>query len=134
MTLGRQLQRLADAAALPHTTIQVLLFTSGLPPVSAGSFSILESFATEAPDVVYLENKSRIFFIESDSEVHGYARDFELLSTMALGPEESRAHILRAIERLKKEHATAFSNASDDPHGVDQPGFPRRSRRRGTAR
>jgi hypothetical protein len=84
-----QLDRLADAGGWPNVTIQVLPYTAGIPPVSAGSFSLLESRATGTPDVVYLENKTRIFFIDGEAEVDRYARDFELLTEMALPPEES---------------------------------------------
>jgi transcriptional regulator with XRE-family HTH domain len=84
-----QLDWLVTVAARPNVTIQVLPFAAGLPPVTAGSFSILESAATEAPDVVYLENKTRISFIDAEAEVYRYTRDFELLATMALSPEDS---------------------------------------------
>ncbi len=87
--LRGQLEHLATVAAWPHVSIRVLPFSAGLPPVTAGSFSVLESLATKAPDVVYLENKTRIFFIESEAEVHGYAREFALLGTLALGEPES---------------------------------------------
>ena len=66
----------------------------GLPPVTAGSFSVLESRATGAPDVVYLENKTRVFFLDSEAEVQRYGRAFDLLSRMALGPDESLALIV----------------------------------------
>jgi transcriptional regulator with XRE-family HTH domain len=92
-----QLQALIDVAALPNVTIQVLPFTAGLPPVTAGSFSVLESLATEGPDVVYLENKTRIFFIESESEVHGYTQDFYRLSGTALSPADSLDFIKNAV-------------------------------------
>ena len=72
--------RVADR---PNVRIQVLPFAAGIPPVSAGSFSILESRATGAQDVVYLENKTRIFFVDGEPEVHRYARDFDLLTEMA---------------------------------------------------
>ena len=65
----------------------MLPYTAGIPPVSAGSFSVLESRATGAPDVVYLENKTRIFFVDAETEVDRYARDFELLTEIALPPE-----------------------------------------------
>jgi transcriptional regulator with XRE-family HTH domain len=84
-----QLDWLAAVAARPNVTIQVLPFDAGLPPVTAGSFSVLESRATRAPDVVYLENKTRVFFIDSESEVHRYTQAFDLLSDMALGPQQS---------------------------------------------
>jgi transcriptional regulator with XRE-family HTH domain len=84
-----QLERLAAVAARPNVTLQVLPFAAGLPPVTAGSFSVLDSPATAAPDVVYLENKTRIFFIDAEAEVHRYTRAFDLISEMALGPAAS---------------------------------------------
>ena len=87
--LRDQLEWLATVAVRPNVTIQVLPFDAGLPPVTAGSFSVLESRATRAPDVVYLENKTRVFFIDAEAEVHRYTQAFDLLSDMALGPQQS---------------------------------------------
>jgi len=92
-----QLQWLIEIAAWPNVTIQVLPFTAGLPPVTACSFSVLESLAAEGPDVVYLENKTRIFFIESESEVHGYSQQFQQLTGMAMNPADSLDLIKNAI-------------------------------------
>jgi hypothetical protein len=77
----------------------VLPLSAGLPPVTAGSFSVLESAATGAPDVVYLENKTRIFFLDGEAEVQRYTRAFELISAMALDPEESAGRIRAALPR-----------------------------------
>ena len=87
--LTGQLDHLASIAGRPNVTIQVLPYAAGIPPVSAGSFSILESRATGVADVVYLENKTRIFFVDAEAEVDRYERDFELLTEMALPPAES---------------------------------------------
>ena len=81
-------------------TLQVLPFAAGIPPVSAGSFSILESAATGTPDVVYTENRTRIVYIDAEAEVDRYARDFQLLTEMALPPRESRTFIRRLIKEL----------------------------------
>jgi transcriptional regulator with XRE-family HTH domain len=94
--LRGQLEWLATVAGRPNVTIQVLPFDAGLPPVTAGSFSVLESRATGAPDVVYLENKTRVFFIDAEAEVHRYTQAFELLSTMALEPQQS-LELIRSI-------------------------------------
>jgi len=99
-TMRAQLEWLADAASRQNIRIQVLPFGAGLPPVTAGSFSILESVATEVPDVVYLENKTRIFFVESEAEVYWYTQDFEMLSSIALSPDESLALIRQEIASL----------------------------------
>jgi transcriptional regulator with XRE-family HTH domain len=84
-----QAEWLAAVAARPNVTIQVLPFGAGLPPVTSGSFSVLESRATGTPDVVYLENKTRVFFIDAEAEVHRYTQAFDLLSAMALDPAQS---------------------------------------------
>ena len=95
---ARQLEHLAAAASWPNVSLQILPFSAGIPPVSAGSFSILESRATGAPDVVYLENKTRIFFVDGEPEVHRYARDFELLTEMSLSTADS-IDFLRQVAR-----------------------------------
>jgi transcriptional regulator with XRE-family HTH domain len=87
--LRGQLDWLVEMAGRPHVTVQVLPLDAGLPPVTAGSFSVLESRATGAPDVVYLENKTRIGFVDGEHEVHRYGRAFELIAEMALDPDAS---------------------------------------------
>jgi hypothetical protein len=62
---------------------------------------VLESRATGAPDVVYLENKTRVFFIDAEPEVDRYARDFTLLSEMALPADESVEFIKTIAEELR---------------------------------
>ena len=95
-----QLDHLMAIAERPNVTIQVLPYSAGIPPVSAGSFSILESRATGAADVVYLENKTRIFFVDAEAEVDRYERDFDLLTEMALPPAESVAFIRKVTQDL----------------------------------
>jgi transcriptional regulator with XRE-family HTH domain len=96
--LKGQLDHLVAIAERPNVTIQVLPYSAGIPPVSAGSFSILESRATGAADVVYLENKTRIFFVDAEAEVDRYERDFDLLTEMALPPAES-VDVIREVAR-----------------------------------
>lgn len=88
-----QLRHLAEVALRPTVSIRVLPFSAGIPPVSAGSFSLLESRATGTPDVVYLENKTRISFVDGEREVDRYARDMEMLTSMSLSPGDSRSFI-----------------------------------------
>lgn len=96
-----QLAHLLAAARWPAVTIQVLPLAAGIPPVSAGSFSILESAATGAADLVYLENKTRISFVDGEAEVDRYARDHRLLTELALPPADSAdliADLVREID------------------------------------
>ena len=106
-----QLDRLADAGGWPNVTVQVLPYTAGIPPVSAGSFSLLESRATGTPDVVYLENKTRIFFIDAEPEVDRYARDFALLTELAL-PQEESIEVIRAVARSLKPASTGKATSA----------------------
>jgi transcriptional regulator with XRE-family HTH domain len=92
-----QLEHLLAAAARPNVTIQILPFTAGLPPVTAGSFSILDSRASGAPDVVYLENKTRVFFIDAETEVHRYTQAFNYLTTQALTEQETLDRIEQTL-------------------------------------
>jgi hypothetical protein len=96
-----QLERLITVAGRPNVTTQVLPYTAGIPPVSAGSFSVLESRATGAPDVVYLENRTRIFFVDGAPEVDRYAKDFELLTELALPQNESTEFIHTIANQLR---------------------------------
>jgi Domain of unknown function (DUF5753) len=63
---------------------------------------------------VHLENKTRIFFIESEAEVHGYAQQFHRLAAMALSPGDSVDMIKDAISELRKP--------GDDAGGTADPG------------
>ena len=99
--LPGQLDRMISVARSPNVTIQVLPFSAGIPPVSS-SFSVLESRATGTPDVVYLENRTRIFFVDAEPEVNRYAKDFELLTQIALPPDESTEFIHTIAEQLRK--------------------------------
>ena len=98
--LCTQLRWLLTVAQWPNVEIRVLPFDAGLPPVTSGSFAVLESLATASADVVYLENKTRIFFIESEAEVHGYVEELDLLRTMALSPDASAALIEERLSFL----------------------------------
>lgn len=93
-----QLRHLLTAAAGPSVELRILPFAAGIPPVGAGSFSILESAATGNPDLVYLENKTRISFIDGD-EVDRYVRDHRLLTASALEPPDSADLLAELIRR-----------------------------------
>jgi transcriptional regulator with XRE-family HTH domain len=110
-----QLERLVAVAARPNVTLQVLPLAAGLPPVTSGSFSVLESLATGAPDVVYLENKTRVTFIEAEAEVHRYTRAIDLISEMALPPEDSRALLVTQLSSLggSREQAPPPTGSTD---------------------
>ena len=67
---------------------------------------MLESRATGTPDVVYLENKTRFFFIDAEPEVDRYTKDFALLTELALPPEESVDFIRSVVRTLRTPSTT----------------------------
>jgi transcriptional regulator with XRE-family HTH domain len=103
VALRTQFARLAELAEWPNVRLQVLPFGVGLPPVTAGSFCVLESEATGLADVVYLENKTRAFFVDSEAEVYLYTQDYTMLQEMALSPDESLHYMRRAAASVGSE-------------------------------
>jgi transcriptional regulator with XRE-family HTH domain len=97
--LRGQLERLLAIAERPNVTVRVLPFAAGLPPVTSGSFAVLESPVRPGADVVYLENKTRIFFLDGDREVRRYERAHQHIVGMALAPGESRDALHDALRR-----------------------------------
>ena len=97
--LRGQLERLLTVGERPNVTVRVLPFSAGLPPVTSGSFAVLDSPVRPAADVVYLENKTRIFFLDGDDEVQRYEKAFGHIAGMALPVEDSRAVLDEALAR-----------------------------------
>ena len=97
--LRGQLERLLTVGERPNVTITVLPFAAGLPPVTSGSFAVLDSPVRAGADVVYLENKTRVFFLDGDGEVQRYERAFDHIAGMALPEEQSRDLLEDALRR-----------------------------------
>ncbi len=97
--LRGQLERLLTVGQRPNVTVRVLPFDAGLPPVTSGSFAVLESPVRPGADVVYLENKTRIFFLDGDDEVQRYEKAFDHIAGMALSVGDSRAVLTAALGR-----------------------------------
>jgi transcriptional regulator with XRE-family HTH domain len=97
--LRGQLERLLAVGERPNVTVRVLPFSAGLPPVTSGSFALLDSPVRPAADVVYLENKTRIFFLDGDDEVRRYESAFEHIAGMALPVDDSRDVLTGALAR-----------------------------------
>jgi transcriptional regulator with XRE-family HTH domain len=94
-----QIERLLCVGERPNVTVRVLPFAAGLPPVTSGSFAVLDSPVRPGADVVYLENKTRIFFLDGDDEVQRYEKAFEHIAGMALSVADSRAALTDALAR-----------------------------------
>jgi transcriptional regulator with XRE-family HTH domain len=91
--MREQLLHLADMAARPNITLQVLPFTRGSHPAIDGSFSIYLFPGIIESEVVFLEHMTSDIFIEQEAEVTRYRLAFDRLQEIALEPEDSIALI-----------------------------------------
>lgn len=92
-----QLARLAEAAELPHVTLQALPYAVGGHPGMGGSFVIMQ-FDADGSDVVYIETQGGSLFLESDTDVSRFGAIFEHLRALALPPHAS-VELIRSVAR-----------------------------------
>ena len=95
-----QLRRLADLAARPSLTIQVLPFSTAAQVQAISPFTMLEFADAADPAVVYLEHLTGSVFLENEDEVRRYRVVFDHLRAEALGTVESADLITRAAAGL----------------------------------
>ena len=95
-----QLERLIEAAELPHVTLQVIPFDVGGHPGMPGSFVILQFGEAAASDVVYIETQAGDLFLESETDLSRFSAIFEHLRALALPPEDSVLLITRVAHDL----------------------------------
>jgi transcriptional regulator with XRE-family HTH domain len=88
-----QLRHLAEAADLPHVTLQVLPFGLGGHAGAGGSFTILRFDEPDLPDVVYIEHLTSALYLDARSDVDHYQEVMNRLSTDALTPETTASVI-----------------------------------------
>lgn len=93
-----QLGRLAEAASLPHVTVQALPYDVGGHPGMAGSFVILRFGEPATSDVVYIESQAGDLFLESETDLSRFNAIFEHLRALALPPDAS-VSLIQAIAR-----------------------------------
>jgi len=90
-----QLLRLADLAAGPDLTLQVLPLRTAAHAQPAGPFTLLEFADPADPTVVYLEHLTGSLLLDEDEEVQRYRAMFDHLRAEALGPGPSADLIVR---------------------------------------
>lgn len=95
--MREQLARLAEGAALPNVTLQVLPYSVGGHPGMPGSFALLR-FEPPFGDVVYVETQAGDLFLEAETDVARFTAAFEHLRALAAAPEQS-VQLIAAIIR-----------------------------------
>jgi len=95
-----QLCHLAEAAALPTVTLQVLPFAAGEHAGMSGPFTIFGFADSADPDVVYLEHAKSDLYLESLEEIQRYILAFDRLRATALTPDDSVAFLATLASEL----------------------------------
>ena len=88
--MREQYGHLAEIAATPRVTVQILPFKAG-PHLAMGAGFHIYDFAGEEHRVLELELLDRVHFVTESPEVDHYATAFEQASKRALDPEQSSA-------------------------------------------
>lgn len=92
-----QLARLADAAALPTVTLQVIPFHHGGHAAAGGSFTILRFAEPDLPDIVYTEQLTSSLYLENPTDLDHYMETMNRLSAEALTPAATTTYITQLI-------------------------------------
>jgi transcriptional regulator with XRE-family HTH domain len=95
-----QLLRLADLAAGPDLTLQVLPLRTVAHAQPAGPFTMLEFADPADPTTVYLEHLTGSLLLEDEDEVQRYRAMFDHLRAEALSPGASADLIVRTAAGL----------------------------------
>lgn len=93
-----QIDALAEAAALPNITLQVLPFTAGLHPAMYGPIRIFRFDPYDQPDIVYGESMTSAWYLDKPDETALYTQALDRISAQA-APGEDTVKILRQIRK-----------------------------------
>lgn len=95
-----QLQRLAEATALPRVTLQVLPFSAGAHSGLDGEFTIIGFQDDADQDVVYIEATTSQLYLQSTAEIRQYSTLFDHLRAKALDPAHSADFFTKVAKEL----------------------------------
>ena len=102
-TMSEQLEALVAAATQPHTTLQVIPFTSGAHAGMPGSFVVMDFPDPADPALVYIDSMAGDLFLERDADVRRFAMTFEHLQATALDPASSIKAIEVQFHKIKQK-------------------------------
>ncbi|MEU9503864.1 helix-turn-helix transcriptional regulator [Streptomyces sp. NPDC048196] len=100
----KQLEHLAEAAAAPNVTLQVLPDISG--PHGLVSTDVMFLRLPDGRTVAYTENAHRGELIEETGPVERLQRAYDAVRDLALSPAESRKFVMRMLEEVPCEPST----------------------------
>ncbi|GAA4815645.1 helix-turn-helix transcriptional regulator [Streptomyces ziwulingensis] len=91
--MARQLERLMEAARLPHVRLQVLPFSAGAHIGVTGPFVILSFLSTSELDVVVLDHLTSSLYLERKEDLEAYTDAFNACRKHALSPDDTLDHL-----------------------------------------
>jgi transcriptional regulator with XRE-family HTH domain len=98
--MHEQLAKLAEAAATPNITLQVLPFSAGAHASMDSAFSIVSFDPPTDGEIVYFEHPTCSLYVEKPDEVARYKLVYEHLRAASLSLDESRRLLVRSAEDL----------------------------------
>ena len=96
--LRRQLGKLIEITELPHITIQVMPFTTGV--AAGGAITVLRFAESGVPDVVYLDQFTGALYLDKPADVQQYGQVMDRLCTRAEPPAMTQAFLGRLIREI----------------------------------
>ncbi len=85
----RQLAKIAEAAAEPHITVQVIPYAAGAHAGMLGSFVLMDFPNAADPEIIYVESMAGDLFLEAQADIRRYRLSFDNLAAVALSPDGS---------------------------------------------
>jgi len=97
-TMRRQLRQLIEIAELPHVTIQVMPFSTGV--AAGGAITVLRFAEPEIADVVYLDQFTGALYLTKPADVQHYAQVVDRLCTRAELPAKTPVFLRQLIHKI----------------------------------
>lgn len=93
-----QLDRLLEAAELPHVTVQLAEFATGHHPGTYGPFVLFRFAVPELPDMVYSEYLTGAVYLDARPEVASHLEVMDRMAAQAATAQRTK-EILRALRK-----------------------------------
>ncbi|OEU91888.1 XRE family transcriptional regulator [Streptomyces abyssalis] len=86
-----QLDRLTEAAALPHVTVQIIPYASGPHPAMFGPFQLFRFEIPELPDIVYTESLSGAVYHDERRDTAVFLEALDRMGAQAAPAQRTEA-------------------------------------------
>lgn len=93
-----QIDRLLDAAELPHVTLQIAEFSQGHHPGTYGPFVLFRFAIPELPDMVYSEYLTGAVYLDGRPEVAAHLEVMDRMAAQAATAQRTK-ELLRDLRK-----------------------------------